>query len=276
MKSIRIFLDGNIVKATPRLLKSLSPGIVKGKGVFETMRSYQGKIFALDDHLRRLNKGLKILRIQCSYSSSKLQSYLQDVLKVNHLKNARLRLSVWQEGQKVHTAIVCEKFPILSKKKKGFKAVISKYKLKSEKFPTIKSIQYSPFRKAFLEAKAKGYDEAILLNQNNEIVEGSRTNIFFIKDNQLFTPALTTGCLEGITRRYVMQCAKKLRFSCREVHATLGELLEADEVFLTNSIIEIVPLGFINGQKIGKTQTAWTFKLWVSLRGLFFRPKQSF
>ena len=135
---------------------------------------------------------------------------------------------------------------------KGFKVIVSKTRRPKTRFSHIKSMDYGCFRKAFIEAKEKGCDEAILLNNRNELVEGSRTNIFFVKKGILYTPATHCGCLNGITRRIVLRLARQMDIPCKSVIADVSVLRQADEAFVTNAVMGVMPLTVVEGQAIGR------------------------
>jgi len=255
MKERSIFLDGELIPTEEPMLDGLSPWVLSGRGVFETMRSYEGKIFLVDEHLNRLFAGLKILKIKIPYLSAEIKKYLHLSLKSNKLKNARLRLTVWQGKTGIRLSIIV--WPYIPEKKKkyrqGFKAIISHLRQdRAAQKPAIKSIDYLLFLQAYRIAKVKGKDEALLLNNRGYLVEGSRSNVFFVKDNVLFTPSLASGCLDGITRQTVLGIAKSLRIKCQEVLVQPQELFKADEAFLTNSLMELMPLTYVQNKKIGR------------------------
>lgn len=254
MKIKSIFLDGQMVKARMELIDSLLPGVVAGKGVFETMRVYNGKVFSLDKHFDRLFRGLRLLKIRPSYSKRQMEIYLDRTIKANLLKEARIRLSIWKEKRQLRIAVVCQDIgrSWVKKDQKGIRAIVSNVIRKKTPFSNIKSMEYHCFRQAFNEAKEKGCDEAILLNHRQEIVEGSRTNIFYIKKGTLYTPMVKCGCLNGITRQIVIQLARKLKIPMRVVAANIRMLLRSDETFVTNSLIGIVPLAVVDNQMIGE------------------------
>ena len=259
-----IFLDNKFQKSDPGLLRSLTPGVVEAPGMFETMRAYQGKVFAFEAHCRRLKQGLKRIGITAPLSDQKALAVIQKVLSANHLKEARVRYAVWRSSNKVRIAIVCQKEQGLSAQqwRKGFSATISTKVRNKTKLSHLKSINYQPFRDAFLQAKEKGFDEAILLNAKNELVEGARTNLFFVKDGVLMTPAIRCGCLNGITRSCVLKLARQLRLPVKTVRAKAPSLLKADEAFLTNSVSGLVPLRELDGRKIGGRNFAVTEKIY--------------
>jgi len=112
-KAKSLFLDGQMVKARTELLNSLAPGVVQGEGVFETMRVYQGVIFALNMHFNRLYRGCRFYNIRPPYSKRQLEQYLYQTIKINDLKDARIRLAVWKENRHLRIAIVCQNINLL-------------------------------------------------------------------------------------------------------------------------------------------------------------------
>ena len=234
-------------------MDSLLPGVLQGQGVFETMRVYNGTIFSLAKHFDRLFRGLKLLKIPSPYSKKQWQKYLYQTIKVNSLKEARIRLAVWREKGKLRIAIVCQDFKdsLIRKDQMSLRAIISSVRRKKTQYSNIKSMDYLCFRQAFKEAKEQGFDEAILLNNRKEIVEGSRTNIFYIKKGILYTPAVKCGCLNGITRQIVLQCAHRLEIPNKVVTAHTQKLIRCDEAFVTNALIGVVPLTAVGDRLIG-------------------------
>ena len=248
-----IFLDGAFVPSGPSFLAALSPGILVGKGVFETMRAYEGTIFAPEKHLSRFSGGLKAFKIKTPYSPKRITELLYQTLYANHLKNARLRLTAWKAGYHARLSIIALPYRPFSQKKyhHGFRAKVSKlWHHQNPRYPRVKSIDYRPFLFAFHRSQAQGNDEVIFLNRQGYLTEGSRSNIFFAKDNVLYTPSLACGCLNGITRQIVLKSAKRIGITYKEVRVPVAALFQADEAFLTNSLMEIMPLTYLGGRKI--------------------------
>jgi len=249
-----IFLDGFMIPATDSLSKMLTPGTLSGTGVFETMRSYSGEIFAFNEHTKRLYSGLKTLKIEPPCTKKQMAKYLYESLKANKIKNARIRLMVWKSKKKIRISIAVFPYRPFSKDQynRGFKAIFSDIRRDEKAISSrIKTVNYLPLLMAQRKAKACGNDEAILLNRRGFVVEGSKTNIFFVKDKKLYTPALKSGCLNGITRQMIIKIARKAGIACKETLILPDDLLEAQEVFLTNSLMEIMPLTVLQGQMIG-------------------------
>lgn len=246
-----LFLDGRFRKANEALRECLSPVRLSGQGVFETMRAYRGEIFLLDEHLKRLLRGLITLKIKPLYSKKEITGWLYETLRCNRLQNARIRLTVWKESRRRHISIIALSYKpySVSKYKKGFKARVFGV---CQEAAHIKSIHCRSLMRAYQKAAHKGCDEAILLNRRGELVEGSRTNIFFVKRGVLLTPGLKCGGLNGITRQTVLRLARKNRIKTKSAATGLKSLLDCDEAFLTNSLIEIMPLTSLNGHRINK------------------------
>ena len=255
MSQAIIFLDGQMIPARKSLLESLTPGILVGRGVFETMKASTGEIFALPEHLNRLMRGLCVLGMKPPCSRKRLRDSLDRSLQVNKLKNAMVRLTVWQENKRMRMAVIVRPYQPWPQEKyiEGFRARTSYFE-RSEplKMSNVKSLNYRPFLMAYKEAVGQGNDEVILLNRQDELIEGSRSNLFFIKGGTLCTPALVCGCLKGVTRQIVIRITRELGIRVKYVKAKLEELLHADEAFLTNSLMAVMPLTWVQGQPIGK------------------------
>ncbi len=256
-------MDGVFVSAGRRKLELLSPGRLAGQGVFETMRAHQGKIVQREEHLARLFKGLRILKIQPAFTKQEIRKNLSSLLCLNPLFEARhapsrcmarIRLLVWLFRGVVHTAIVAVPYRPFSLKKyrKGFKVLVAPRRLnRSPRLAFVKSIQYGVFLKGYQSARERGFDEAIFLDRHGFLVEGSRGNLFFVKGRILFTPPLSCGCLSGITRWAVIKIARRLGLRVKEVPGRVQELLKAEEAFLTNSLMGVMPVSRVNSRAIG-------------------------
>ncbi len=249
-KHPRIVLwDGKWVKVAPKVLESWTPGVMKAEGVFETMRAHEEKILFLEYHLQRLSRGLKTLGLSWPVGQRAIEMKLREVLHRHHLKEARVRLTVWREGLQTRSTIICQS--IEQSYSHAWRAIISSLRHCRGVFPSIKSLDYSLFHQAYKEAMAGGWDEAILLNSRGELVEGSRTNIFLVCRDILYTPPMHSGCLNGVARQVVMRCARSSRMRCLARSVRPKDLLTCKEAFLTNAIGTVIPLTYIGAQPIG-------------------------
>jgi len=250
----KIFLDGEIVKARKDRIEALAPGVVKGYGAFETMGVYNGQIFAWEEHFNRLKRGLACFDIRLPYSKKYFAQCLRDIIRLNGWPRAAIRLSVWREGNRRRTSIISRAACDFSRQeyRKGWAAMISSHRRVKHRYTHIKSMDYRLFRRAFDEAVAHGCDEAILLNNRGELVEGSRTNVFFIKKNILYTPPVYSGCLNGIIRQKVLGYARGIGVLCVIEPWHAEALYKSDEAFLTNSGMGVMPLTVVNGRPVGR------------------------
>lgn len=274
-----VFLDGRMQLLPESALRALSPGELKGHGVFETMRVYRGCIFLLEEHLGRLARGLRYLKVRSPYRKADYRQFLQKTLRANRLRNARLRLTVWQQKQNFHVCVVARSYegPPAAQYRRGWHVDFVKI-ARNLLFPSsdVKSIDYRTFIRAFERVHRRGYNEAILQTPQGYLVEGSRSNLFLVKDGILSTPALRSGPLAGVTRGVVLKMARRKRIRIKESLVTLPQLGEADEAFLTNSLMGIMPLTAIGPKRIADGKPgALTRKLLTAYRAFILKMCRS-
>ena len=258
-----VYLNGSLVPLSQAKLSPLDWGFLYGYGLFETMRAYSGHIFHLEKHLARFSRSAKLLGIDPE-SAANLEKALYDTLRANNLFDARIRLTLsGGEGEPVPDPLASRSPTLLiiarsyipyprQVYEQGFKAIVSNIRRNTlSPASVMKSLNYLDNLLARLEAKLEGADEAILLNEQGFLAEGSTSNIFLISDNTLLTPSRDSGILPGITREVVLELAPSLGLEAVEREIASEELLKADEAFLTNSLIEIMPLTQVSGQNIG-------------------------
>lgn len=274
MKEI-VYLNGNLIPGSRAMLSPFDHGFLYGYGLFETMRAYNGTIFRLDRHLARLQQSAEILNLASKLAPFNLAKACYDVLETNKLAEARIRLTMSAgEGDITPNPSTCNNITVFVVARKlvplppethqnGFKAVLSSWRRNNgSPLSAIKSTSCLDNVLAKQEARAAGADEALLLNQWGFVAEGASSNIFLIRDKKLITPSLESGTLPGITREVVLELAQSLGIEAIEREVEITELLDAGEAFLTNSIIEIMPLTCIGYKSIG------TGKLGVSTQKL--------
>lgn len=264
-----IYLNGRFIPSSKAKLSPLDHGFLYGYGLFETMRAYQGHIFRLDQHLTRLHHSAQSLGLTHSIlnvvdGQQSLEAACMETLEANKLKDARLRLTVSAgEGDMTPDPGTCSSPTVLiiardlvplplGKYETGFKAVLSSLRRNSQSpLSRLKSTCYMENILARMAARAAGCDEAILLNEQGYLAEGSTTNIFLASNEELITPSLESGVLPGITREAVLEIARAANIKTLERQVALKELIEAEEAFITNSILELMPLTWLEGKPIG-------------------------
>ncbi|NWF77673.1 MAG: aminotransferase class IV [Chloroflexi bacterium] len=259
-----VYLNGQLVPRSKAKLSPFDHGFLYGYGLFETMRAYNGHIFRLDRHLARLRHSAQSLGLANKLAVFDLEAACLETLKANKLKDARLRLTVSAgEGDMAPDSSTCSNPTVLvtarnlvplppEKYESGFKAALSPLRHNSQSpLSRLKSTCYMENILARMAARAAGCDEAILLNEQGYLAEGSTTNIFLVSKGELITPSLKSGVLPGITRETVLEIARSLNIKTQERQVELKELDEAEEAFVTNSILELMPLTWFENKPIG-------------------------
>ncbi|MFE8698835.1 aminodeoxychorismate lyase [Cytobacillus sp. FJAT-53684] len=254
-----IYLNGDLVRKEDAVISPFDHGFLYGMGLFETIRVYNGHPFLLDDHLQRLNNSLEVLNIKTRYTRDEILEILHPLLKINELTDAYVRLNVsagigeigLQTEPYVHPNLIIFAKPLPpAKGLQEKKSVILQLKRNTpEGFERLKSHHYLNNILAKREIGDHPECEGIFLTEDGYLAEGIVSNLFWIKDQKLYTPALETGILDGITRQFVMKLASKRGMRLEEGFFTLDEAKVADEVFVTNSIQEIVPLSLFDQEQ---------------------------
>jgi branched-chain amino acid aminotransferase len=234
VKKATIYIDGHYLKVPPQWLEAFTPGVFQGDGVFETLLAVGGKVFDVSAHLKRLNGACK---------GAKMSSMVvNQVVNANKLDIARVRILAWKEGKQTHTVAMA--LPYTYPTKELTVCLLKTNRPATSKFAHQKSLDYSLFADAYRKANAQGFDDVLLINRSGYIVEASRANVFIVTDNQWMTPPLSSGCLNGITRQQLMTIARRMGQPVREKNITPAMVRDANEVFLTNSLLGIKPVKF--------------------------------
>ena len=264
MKKSKIWINNRFVDEKDASISIFDRGFLYGDGVFETMRSYAGTVFKIRAHIDRLFDGMKTLRIKAPYSRSVFENIICSTLKKNGLKSAYIRLALtrgegrfgigYKDSFKPNVIVVAKNFDGYPEwmHDKGISAGIAKIR-QNEFSPLagIKSMNYLGYILARIYAKEDNYDEAIFTNTRGFVTEAATSNIFFVKKCHIVTPSLDSGILPGVARSVVIGMVRKMRLKVSERKVLPGELLRADEIFLTNSLAEILPVIRIGSKKIG-------------------------
>ena len=259
-----VYINGLFWTIDKANISVLDRGFTYGDGLFETMRVYSGKIFRLEHHLDRLFQSARSIFIELPITRNEIRSAIYAALKLNGLSNSIVRLTVTRgeldSGVNVDyssppTIVILVK-PVKAISKKTYKEGIGIKLYKKSAIRTqgisnkIKSCNYLSNIILRENALKENFFEAVLLDHNHNVTEGTISNIFIIKNNQLKTPILNEFVLSGIIRQAILDLCLENNIPFKEDRITERELYEADELFLTNSAIEILPVRNINHHKL--------------------------
>jgi branched-chain amino acid aminotransferase len=220
-----------------------------GDAIFETIRIIDGKLCFLPDHFERLKIGMDFLQFKnCEMSFEDITKQMEELIIKNNLKKgARVRLTVFREAEGFYTPFnekcgyVIEAKPIETNhyilNEKGLLVdIYNLHRRSTSKLSNIKTTNDIPQILAGLYALENNLDDCIILNKHNRIVETTNSNIFLYKKNNIYTPSLDEGCMDGIMRKQILKIAEKLKINIFEGMLNANVLLQADEVFLTNVV----------------------------------------
>ena len=251
----KVWLDGEFVDSDQAKVSIFDHGVLYGDGCFEGIRAYNGRIFKLDSHLKRMYESAGRLRLKPAYSRQEIASAIRQTLKINELNDAYIRL-VFTRGvgtlglhpfkcPKPSTFIITASIELYPQElyDSGMKVILAKHRRvpANSLDPAIKSLNYLNNILAKIEAIDADVLEAIMLNADDYVSECTGDNIFIIKDGQIITPSTEAGMLHGVTRRFVIdELAPKLGYSVSERMMKIDEVLAADEIFLTGTAAEII------------------------------------
>lgn len=252
-----VSLNQRIFSDEQAYISSTDDSVLFGWGVFETMRLSNTSLDHLPEHIKRIISSCKALSIPLPIDNSALITILSEYIHKTKLKNCVVRLTILKGKISQSSSILVTNRPILYTQMQyiqGVTAMISKTKRNPTALLTYhKTTNYLDNSICHKEALQNGYTEVLFLNTENFLSEGSMSNIFFIKNNRLFTPQISCGLLPGIMRRTVIkELTPSVHLSIEEGTYSLKNLLNADEAFLTNSVMQIMPLVSINARPIGE------------------------
>lgn len=263
-----IWKNGSLIKWDDSNVHILSHTLHYGTGVFEGVRAYNtdngGAIFRLQDHTARLFDAASKLNIQIPLTADELNKAQIDVLKANNLNEAYIRPIVYLGNESlgiratdlsVNVAVAAWEWPSYmspEKKELGLSIIKSSHEQYSNSLHACYKIigTYINSTMALHEALSKGADEALLLDKNGNISEGSGENIFIVKNGEIHTPK-TDYCLNGLTRQSIIQIAKDQNIKVIETNLKYEDLVMADEAFFTGTAVEVTPITSIDSNKIG-------------------------
>jgi len=248
-----VFLNGRIIPASDAALPALSNAALYGKGVFTTVAIYDGRPL----HWRRIEGNTTAILIDLSgYSEETMQNAVAELIEANLVTNGRARITFFDASEgKIWNSNATKKTSLLivtgelRQVPDNFRLTISPYAVNSRSpLAGLKTCNYLEKMLALDEAKRRGFDEAIQLNEHGEITSAVMANVFWLKDDFLYTPNLSTGCLPGTTREFVIE-----NFECREVERGIDDLHSADAIFLTSAGLGAVQVAEFESRRFDRS-----------------------
>jgi branched-chain amino acid aminotransferase len=261
MTSEKVFLNDKLIDSEKARISATDSGFLYGAGLFETMRSYDGVVFALEDHLDRLFSSGEALSINNPYDKKYLTDAIYKVLKANKLTDARLRLTLSNgpmaefEGQhKATLLITATKLQLYPGEyyEKGVMVILSASRQNTFE-PTCghKTTCYFSRLITLNIAHQQRAAEALWFTTDNRLAEGCVSNVFLVKDSVLYTPSIEMPVLAGIARKTVCEIASTNSIKLVEKDLYIDDVLSADEIFLTNVIMQILPVNSVEKHTVG-------------------------
>lgn len=262
---MKVFVDGKFVDEKKAVVSVFDHGLLYGDGVFEGIRAYNGRVFKLSEHVDRLFYSAKAILLKIPMSHRAICEAVRAACKRNKIRDGYIRLVVTRGAGTLgldpnrcsnpQVIIIADKIQLYPETfyKKGLEIVTvpTTRNHTNAVNPAIKSLNYLNNILAKIEAINAGCVEAIMLNSQGFVAECTGDNVFMLKGGQLLTPPLAAGALYGITRSVAIELAESLGIEAKEPNLTRYDLYNADEVFITGTAAEVVPVVKIDGRQIG-------------------------
>ncbi len=263
----QIWFDGQIVDQASPVISADNSALQFGESVFTTIRCYDSKPFQLDQHCRRLLVTLEsgMLPFQFEVRKTEIKNAISQLLQANKKTNAIVRLTIFSEKGRAVMMISCRPVTVTEAQQcEGVSIFVSSLKRDGEgQTARYKTGSYLENHFVRREAENAGAYEGLILSTEDDVLEGAYTNLFMIKDGAVVTPPLTKNLLPGIARDLVLECCNEKHFPVEQRPVKNDELKNADELFLTNCHIEILPVCKLitKGSTVYKTTGVLTQKL---------------
>jgi branched-chain amino acid aminotransferase len=254
---LTVWLNGELVEEPEASISPSDRGFLLGDGVFETLRTYRGRLVMLAEHLERLESGARVLGIQIG-DCDEIARGADELVSVSEPGDLRVRITVTSGpgpaglrlGEAAPTRLISA--APLTPWPETASAVVAPW-LHDENSPLggVKSTSRADTVLAMVHAREQGADEALFLNQAGNLCEATTANVFVVRGGRVETPPLSAGCLPGITREHVLQLCREVGIEALEADLSGGDLVSVDEMFLTSSTREIQPLVAVDGRPVG-------------------------
>jgi branched-chain amino acid aminotransferase len=262
---MKIYMNGTLVDEADAKVSVFDHGLLYGDGIFEGIRLYKGCVFKLDEHLDRLEKSAKAILLEMPWSLDEIAEAVCETCRVNNLVDGYIRLIVTRgvgtlglshlSCKHPQIIIIADKITLYPEEHytKGLKIITSPTRRinPAALAPMVKSLNYLNNILAKADANQAGCREAIMLNDQGYVAECTGDNIFIRHKDKWFTPPTSAGALRGITRGAVLDLMDDLGYSCQESNLTRYDIWTADEMFLTGTAAELIPVVDVDSRRIG-------------------------
>ncbi len=260
-----VYINGKLVAKEKAAISVFDHGLLYGDGVFEGIRVYGRKVFRLEQHLRRLYAGARVIRLDIPMGMAEMGQAVQETVAANSdLADAYIRLVVTRgpgtlgldpyKCSEPRVIIIVDTIVMYGAERyeKGLEVIIARtLRTPPESLnPRVKSLNYLNNILAKIECHDAGVPEAIMLNHAGQVAEASGDNVFIVRGEAVQTPPLEAGCLEGITRQEVLDICRVLGKRAEEANLRPEDLFGADECFLTGTAAEVIAVTHINGKAV--------------------------
>jgi branched-chain amino acid aminotransferase len=263
--SRQIYISGKFFPQEEAKISVFDHGLLYGDGVFEGLRSYRGKVFRLDEHIRRLYESAKAIWLEIPMSPDEMRDAVNESVRTNKIDDGYIRLVVTRGAGTLgldpnrcsnpQVIIIADSIALYPKElyEKGLEIVTVSVQRNhpAALSPRIKSLNYLNNILAKIEGIQAGCIEALMLNHKGEVAECTGDNIFLVRHGILQTPPLEAGILEGVTRDAVIEVSLEAGIEVRELPLTKHDVYIADECFLTGTAAEIIPVVRVDSRVIG-------------------------
>ena len=260
-----VSMNGRLVPEAEATVSVFDHGLLYGDGVFEGMRAYGGRVFRMQEHLDRLWHSARAIALEIPTTKAALAKAVDETVAANGLPDGYIRLVVTRGSGTLgldpnrtrdpQVIVIVDTIALYPREhyERGLRIVTAATQRShpAALSPRIKSLNYLNNIMAKLEGLQAGCVEALMLNHKGEVAECTADNVFAVRKGVVLTPPPDAGILEGITRGAVMDLAHSASIPCREATLTRHDLYTAEEVFITGTAAEVVPVVEIDGRKIG-------------------------
>ena len=260
-----IYLDGKLVPESDAKISVFDHGLLYGDGVFEGIRIYNGRVFRLTEHLVRLYESARSILLTIPLTMEEMEKATLQTVAANGLRDGYIRLVVTRgvgslglnpyQCPKASVFIIASTIKLYPEKvyQEGLTLVTcaTRRPAPAALSPQVKSLNYLNNVMAKIEAIQGGGEEGVMLNEQGFVAECTGDNLFIVKRGEVFTPPISAGALDGITRRAAMDLLKEMNVPCQEVNMTRHDIFTADECFLTGTAAEVIAAVVLDRRPIG-------------------------